>query len=165
MKTAKTYRLISLGVLFIGLLLISDTFLLPLKEIVEIKADGHISRSRTSVHHSYTTYFIISESNHTYNVTEDIWAGTTIGKPFVIFRSFIFHKPVKLSWCEEDNCYIQNIGTMNKTIFSYLTLAFLVAWPLLHFLKLVNTTGKKYGTWNYLAPILAAATFVFYLVY
>lgn len=165
MKTAKTYRLISWGVLFIGLLLIADTFLLPQKQIVEIKSDGHIARSRTSVHHSYTTYFIVSESNHTYNVTEDIWAGTTIGKPFTIYRSFIFHKPVKLLWCEESSCYSQPIGTMNSTWLSYLTLAFLVAWPLLHFLKLVNITGKKYETWNYLAPILAAATFVFYLVY
>lgn len=154
-----------MGVLLIALLLIADTFLLPLKQIIEIKADGHLVTSRTSVHHSYLSYFIISESNHTYNVTEDIWAGVTMGNPFTVYRSFIFHKPVKLSWREEVHCYIQNIGTMNKTIFSYLSLAFLVAWPLLHFLKLVNITNKKYGTWNYLAPILAIATLAFYLVY
>jgi hypothetical protein len=165
MKTTKTYRLISWGVLFIGLLLISDTFLLPLKQVVEIKADGHLVTTRTRGHHSYLTYFIISESNHTYNVTEDMWAGITMGNPFTAYRSFIFNKPVKISWCEESGCYIQPMGTMNKTWFSYFTLAFLVAWPLLHFLKLVNTTSKKYDTWNYLAPILAAATFVFYLVY
>ena len=164
MKTAKTYRLISWGVLFIGLLLIADTFLLPQKQIIEIKSDGHTAISRTSAHHPHTIYFITSESNHTYNVTEDIWAGTTIGEPFTIYRSFIFHKPLKLLWREESGCYIQPINNMNKTWFSYSILAFLVAWPLLYFLKLVNTTSKKYDTLNYLAPVLAIIMFVFYLV-
>ena len=164
MTTAKTYRLISWGVLFIGLLLIADTFLLPQKQIIEIKSDGHTAIGRTCVRHPHTTYFITSESNHTYNVTEEIWAGTTISEPFTIYRSFIFHKPLKLLWREESGRYIQPINNMNKTWFSYLIVAFLVAWPLLHFLKLVNTTSKKYDTLNYLAPILAIITFVFYLV-
>lgn len=165
MQTAKTYRLISWSVLFIGLLLIADTFLLPQKQIIEIKSDGYTARSRTSAHHSHTTYFIISESNYTYRVTEDIWAGTTIGNPFTIYRSFIFHKPLKLSWREESGSYIQPIGNMNQSWLSYIILTFLVAWPLLHLLNLVNTTSKKYDTWNYLAPILAILHFVFYLVY
>jgi hypothetical protein len=165
MITEKTNRILSMLVLAIAILLISDTFILPTKEITEIKADAHTARTRTKPGRGYTSYFLVSESKHTYNVTEDIWAGVTMGNPFTIYQSFIFHKPVKLSWCEEGHCYIQNIGTMNRPVLSYVALLFLLMWPSLHLMKIIDVTTKKNDSWHYGALILAPVTLIFYLIF
>lgn len=151
-------------VLFFISLIAAENFLLPASPITEIKEgnDFIISRGKTSRHE---TYILIAKTGHRYNVPRPPYNYLSIGDSFIIHRSILFKKPLKIEWCEPGGCYIMSIGTMNGNYFSMIILGVLGLWALLNLIGIVKPSGERKGYWNSIALGASGMLLVLYLWY
>lgn len=152
-------------VLFFITVIAAENFMLPYTKITEIKAGNDFEISRTSPTRSHSTRWLIAESKNRYNVPAPPYNYLSKGDDFIIYRSFIFKKPLKISWCETDGCYIMAIGTMNGNYLSYLVLGALAIWALSNLLGIIKPSPVRKGHWNSIAIGVSGALFIFYLWY
>lgn len=151
-------------VLFFITVIAAENFLLPVSKLIEVKAgnDFVISRSKAS---RYETFILISKSNHRYNVPRPPYNYLSIGDEFIIHRSLLFKKSLKIEWCEPDGCYIMAMGTMNGNYFSIIVISVLGLWALLNLSGIVKPKGERKNHWNSVALGASGMLFVFYLWY
>jgi hypothetical protein len=153
----------SLVLLFITVIA-AENFVFPFSKITEIKAGNDFETSRTSPVRSHSTRWLIAESKRRYKVPAPPYNYLSRGDDFVIYRSFILKKPLKISWCEPDGCYIMNMGTMNHYL-SFLVLGGLAIWALANLLGIIKPSSERNTYGNSAAIGISGALFVFFLWY
>ena len=153
-------------ILFLILFIILDSYLLPTSELVEKKSRAYIERTNSSVTRSHETYFFVSETNHHYKVPENVFGKVSEGEPFSIRQSFLLNKPLKISWCKDDHCYIQPMGTMNTTHLSTILFGLLSLFALICILLYFSKADNKISShWKFVAFGLTLGLFLFYLFF
>lgn len=165
MKQKRLQNIVCLFIALWAIMLVLDTFVLPSKATHEVLDYADYEVSRTSPTRSYKSYLFIAESKQQYLVPEDVYLYFNSGGPFIISKSAIFIKPLKIEWCSGDRCYRASIGTFNSTYFGNVALAVLVLFPLfLIFFGKYISRKKKDNFFTYLC-IVSVGTFAFHLVY
>ncbi|QEC45704.1 hypothetical protein [Pseudobacter ginsenosidimutans] len=152
-------------VLFFVTVIAAENFILPFTQITEVKEANDFEISRTSPTRSHSTRWLIAASGRRYNVSAPPYNYLSKGDSFIIYRSLIFKKPLKISWCEPDGCYIMAMGTMNGNYISLIALGALAIWALLNLLGIIKPSPERKGHWNTVAIGISGALFIFYLWY
>ena len=133
---------------------------------MEILDNGTTEKTRTKATSSYRSYYFLTKAGNKYHVPESLYNAVLIGDSFYIYKTLIFRKPVRLSWCEEDSrCYIMAIGVINGNYFGYGVMGYLIIYPLLVILGLLRiaTSGKQTNVFFCFA--ISLGTLAFYLFY
>ena len=141
--------------------LIIDLLLLPKIQKIEILDNGTIETSRTDPNDSYESYILLTKEKHRYVVPEYIFNTILIDDEFTIHKTFLFRRTAKISWCKDEYCYIQNIGTFNSHSISYYLLGAILVLSLLVSLGLLKLKSVN----SFILLGLSVGVFIFYLVY
>lgn len=146
-------------------LLVLDTFVLPSEATHEILDYKDYAVSRTSKMRSYKSYLFIAQSKQQYLVPKEVYLNFNSDGPFIIRKSVLFEKPLKIEWCSGDGCYGASIGTFNSTYFGNAALAVLILFPLfLIFFGKALPAERSYNFFMYLC-VVSVGTFAFHIVY
>lgn len=165
MANPKTYQILTWISLALGIVITSDTFLLPKTKMMEVLDNGTTERTRTSSSKGYHSYYFLTTAGNKYHVPEYLYNAVLIGDTFQVHKSLLFRKPVQLSWCRKDGrCYTFDIGVINSNYIGYGVMGYLIIYPLLVLLGIVKITPNK-KTNVYICFTVALGTLIFYLVY
>lgn len=137
--------------------LILDVFVFPKKENREVVDTGTIDVMRKS-----TDFYLITREKNKYHVTKYLFNTILIDQEIGIYRTSLFGRYVKISWCEVDGtCYIQNTGAYNTSAVSYILLGALCL------VCLLSASGilKIHKINNYVLLFFSAGIFAYYFVY
>jgi hypothetical protein len=139
--------------------LILDIYVFPKKVSKEIVDNGTIDGGPKR---STETFYLLTKTGNKYRVTETLFNTILIEQEIGIYRTFLFRRVSKISWCETDGtCYSQDIGAFIHGVFEYLMLGGLCL------VSLLSASGilKLYWINNYVLLCLSAGIFAYYLVF
>ena len=161
----KSDKLLAILVFVLIVLMLTDSFILPPRWTTEVLKDGHIEHTRTDVTDGYDTYLLISESGHHFLVPSRPYGIIGLGQTFLISRSRIFNRPLKIAWTEEDDkWYALNIGILNTIsliTFAAFGFSFLAA---AHFILRRNRPRRGITLRMYAGLGIAIILFLMYLI-
>lgn len=166
MENPKTYRILTWISLALGVIITSDTFLLPKTKLMEVLDNGTTEKTSTKPSKSYISYYFLTKAGNKYHVSEYLYYRVLIDDTLLVHKSLLFRKPVQLSWCEKDGlCYRGDIGVINGNYIGYGAMAYLIIYPLLVLLGIVKITTPNKKNNVYICFTIALGTLIFYLVY
>jgi|GEM_PF-1264537 len=166
MTAPSTHRILIWLSLALGIIMTSDSFILPQHRQAEVLDNGRTESIKQKSSRAHPSYYFLTKAGNKYHVNEYLYGAVLIGDTFQIYKSLVFRRPVGLSWCQKDGqCYRADIGLINGHYLSYGVMAVLILYPLLVLLGVLKITTSGKQTYVYLCFILALGTLTYYLVY
>jgi len=140
-------------------ILMLDNYVLPKRDNREVVDNGSIDVGRKP---KYKDFYLITKDGNKYRVTEYHFNTILIDQEIGVYRTLLFRRPVKMSWCEADGgCYIQHIGAFIPGAFEFIMLGGLCL------VSLLSASGILKIHWinNYVLLFLSAGALAYYFVY
>lgn len=158
----RTNIIIACSMLFLVMLMITDTFILPALKVYEVVENGTTSRTRKK----RVSYYLQMESKRRYHVTKEVYHGIAIGERCIIDRTLLFRRPIKIAWCKNNNghvwYYVHEIGALNKHFIVFLLLGYLIIWPLGVITGIINPDASTNPYTKYLHLAATVVSFIYY---
>lgn len=145
------------------LVLITDTFLLPVKEEYRILKDKDSEKTRDT-RSSYMTYLLTDEQEKEYNVPRDFYLVLDLGEKFIISKTMLFGKAIFINYKLNIPSDQAKIGVINGSWFGTLIpfLIILVSLLLLFYPKLFKPEIKANQTTIIISSFTAVALFFYF---
>ncbi len=131
MNGNKIYKIISLINILFTLTIILDNFLLLPKNNIEILQNKTVEKTRFLRTRSYETFFLISNFNIKYNVPVSWFNKIESGDQFVIQRTKLFKKAIRIGLKSENKITNENIGMFNSSLFGNFIIAIILIFSFL----------------------------------
>ena len=164
-KINETDKLLAIVVFVLILLMLADSFLLTPRWTGEVLKDGNIERTHTRVSGGYDTYLLIAESGHHFLVPSRPYNIIGIGQTFLIARSRVFSRPLKIAWTEDDDrAYVMNIGILNTIAVITFVVLGLSSLAAAHFLLRRNRPRRGITLRMYAGLGITIILFLMYLI-
>ena len=164
MEAKKVRIVLSLINVAVMLVLITDTFLLPVKQEYRILKDKDSEKTSRYHSNSYMTYFLTDEQGKEYSVPHDFYLVLDIGEKFIISKTMIFGKTIFINYKTNIPSDRASIGVINGSWFGNL-ITFLIialAFLLLFYPKIFKTETRANQTSLTISSFTAAALFFYF---
>ncbi|MBL0356877.1 MAG: hypothetical protein IPP72_08265 [Chitinophagaceae bacterium] len=166
MKNKKTTWLVGIFILLaISFLLIDNNWMNGASEPVTISSK-RVEQSTGKNSHRHSTYFWVDHSNRKYKVPEWLYNELHLGDSFLVKRSVIFNKVIRIQCSLDGYETTENIGVINDDWFGIGLCAIAMLLSVVEvFAPGIFKNEEQQFTAFYLSILLTAVIIAFYFIF